>query len=95
MSLTVYQMTKNVDKSKFKALADDQINSPQKLNFVLGRVNILGKGENAGNQDFLLYPQCFKPSSKIKITISTVSFLPFPQCFKKHFLSGLLKAGFV
>ena len=23
--------------------------------------NILGKGENAGNQDFLLFSQCFQP----------------------------------
>ena len=33
----------------------------QKLKFVLGRVeNIVGKGENAGNQHFLLFPQCFQ-----------------------------------
>ena len=32
----------------------------QKLKFVLGRVgNIVGKGENAGYQHFLLFPQCF------------------------------------
>ena len=31
------------------------------LNFVLGSVeNIVGKGENAGNQQFLLFPQCFQ-----------------------------------
>ena len=24
--------------------------------------NIVGKGENAGNQHFLLFPQCFKKS---------------------------------
>ena len=29
--------------------------------FVLNGVeNILGKGENAGNQHFLLFPQCFQ-----------------------------------
>ena len=26
--------------------------------------NILGKGENAGNQHFLLFPQCFLPFTK-------------------------------
>ena len=26
--------------------------------------NIEGKGENAGNQHFLLYPQCFLPFQK-------------------------------
>ena len=25
--------------------------------------NIVGKGENAGNQHFLLFPQCFKKTS--------------------------------
>ena len=30
-------------------------------NFVMGRVeNIIGKGENAGYQHFLLFPQCFQ-----------------------------------
>ena len=24
--------------------------------------NIMGKGENAGNQNFLLFPQCFLPN---------------------------------
>ena len=33
----------------------------KKFNFVLGRVeNIAGKGENAGYQYFLLFPQCFQ-----------------------------------
>ena len=26
--------------------------------------NIEGKGENAGNQHFLLFPQCFQPHKK-------------------------------
>ena len=31
---------------------------------VIDRVeNVVGKGENAGNQDFLLFPQCFQKSS--------------------------------
>ena len=43
-----------------KALPDDKINVTQKLKFVLERVeNILGKGENAGYQHFLLFPKCF------------------------------------
>ena len=52
-------------KSKMKDFADDKMNVTQKLNFVLGRVeNIVGKGENAGNQHFLLFPQCFLPFRK-------------------------------
>ena len=32
--------------------------------FVFNRVeNIVGKGENAGNQHFLLFPQCFEKAS--------------------------------
>ena len=43
--------------SKLKAFADNKINVNEKLKFVMGRVeNIVGKGENAGNQHFLLFP---------------------------------------
>ena len=36
------------------------MNATQKLKYVLGRVeNILGKGENAGYQHFLLFPTMF------------------------------------
>ena len=52
---------KFLDWSKLKAFADEKINATRKLNFVLGRVeNIVGKGENAGYQHFLLFPQCFQ-----------------------------------
>ena len=52
---------KILDKSKFKAFADDKMILTQKLKFVLGREeNIVGKGENAGYQHFLLFPQCFQ-----------------------------------
>ena len=52
---------KILDRSKFKVHADDKINTTQNLNFVLGWVgNILGKGENAGYQHFLLFSNCFK-----------------------------------
>ena len=34
------------------------------MKFVLGRVeNIVGKGENAGYQRFLLFPQCSQKAS--------------------------------
>ena len=52
------------DWSKLKAFADDKINVTEKLKFVFGQVeNIVGKGENAGYQHFLLFPQCFQKSS--------------------------------
>ena len=52
---------KFLDRSKLKSFADDKINMIEKLKFVLGRVeNIVGKGENAVYQHFLLFPQCFQ-----------------------------------
>ena len=39
-----------------------------KIEIVLGRIeNIVGKGENAGNQHFLLFSQCFQ---KVSFTVS-------------------------
>ena len=55
---------KILDLSKLKAFSDDNLNVYQKLKFALGRVeNIVGKGENAGYQHFLLFPQCFLKNS--------------------------------
>ena len=49
-----------LDLSKLKAFTDDKLKVSEKLKFVLGKVeNIVGKGENAGYQHFLLFPQCF------------------------------------
>ena len=54
------------DWSKLKAFADNKINDTEKLKFDLGRVeNIVGKGENAGHQHFLLFPQCFQKASSL------------------------------
>ena len=55
---------KILDQSKFKAFVDDKINVTKELEFVSGRVeNIVGKKENAGNQHFLLFPQCCQKAS--------------------------------
>ena len=64
---------KILDWSKLKTYADDKINVILKVKFVLGRIeNIVGKGENAGYQHFLLFPLCsqkvpFSGSSKVWI----------------------------
>ena len=43
--------------SKMKALSDVKINVTEELKLVLGKLeNIMGKGENAGYQHFLLFP---------------------------------------
>ena len=55
---------KILDWSKLKALADDKIKVTQKSKFVSSKVeNIVGKGENAGYQHFLLFSQCFQKAS--------------------------------
>ena len=49
---------------QLKAFADNNLNVNKKLKFALGRVeNIVGKGENAGYQHFLLFPHCFQKAS--------------------------------
>ena len=49
-----------LNKLKFKAFAEDKTTVAQKLKFELWKEeNIMGKGENAGYQHFLLFPQCF------------------------------------
>ena len=52
---------KILDLSKLKVFADNKVNLTQKLKFAYGKVNnIVGKGENAGYQHFLLFPHCFQ-----------------------------------
>ena len=63
---------KILDWSKMRGFADDKKkNVTEKLKLVSGRVeNIVGKEENAGNQHFLLFPQCFQmPSSLGRSTL--------------------------
>ena len=60
-----------LELSKFKVFADDNLLT-EIAKFVIDRVeNIVGKGENAGYQHFLLYPQCFLSFSE--------NFLIFPS----------------
>ena len=53
-----------LDWTKLKAFADDKLNAGKIKISVYERLeNIVGKGENAGYQHFLLFPQCFRKSS--------------------------------
>ena len=63
---------KILDLSKLKALADfKRKNVIEKLKFVFGLVeNFVGKGENAGYQHFLLFPQCFQNASFSRVVKS-------------------------
>ena len=56
---TLYQMT--------KAFADGKLNVVQMMGFISEIVDMkhCGKGENAGCQHFLLFPQCFPKASQI------------------------------
>ena len=57
--------------SILKAFADNKINVIQRLKFALRRVeNIVGKGENAGYQHFLLFPTMFAEGSFFRIVKS-------------------------
>ena len=59
--LHLYQITKILDLSKLKAFADDKIYVTEKKKLALERVeNLVGKGENAGYQHFLFFPQFSK-----------------------------------
>ena len=79
---------KILDWSKLKAFTYDKIKVLRIIIFILDRVeNTVGKGENAGYQYFLLFPQCFQKtfylgSLKIRIVWYRVNkhFLLFPQC---------------
>ena len=52
---------KFLDVTKLKAFADDRVNVAEMMISVFDRVeNIVGKGENAGYQHFLLFPQYFQ-----------------------------------
>ena len=56
------------DWAKLKAFADDKINVTKKLQFIFGSIeNIVGKGENAGYQHFLLFPRCFQKASYTRL----------------------------
>ena len=51
-----------LDVTRLESFAGDKISEALMTISVFDRVeNIVGKGENAGNQHFLLFPQCFLP----------------------------------
>ena len=55
---------KFLDWSQLKAFADDKIKVTEKMKFVWEMVEtIVGRGENAGYQHFLLFPQYFQKTS--------------------------------
>ena len=55
---------KILDWTKLKAFADDKLDIAKTMTSVYDRVeNIVGKGENASYQHFLLFSRCFQKFS--------------------------------
>ena len=52
--------------TKFIGFADDKLNvAKMKISVLVRKENIVGKGENAGYQHFLFFPQCFQRVSSV------------------------------
>ena len=61
---------KILDWTKLKRFADDKLNVAKMLyiyKYFSGRIENVGKGENAGNQHFLLFPPCFQKTSSMGV----------------------------
>ena len=51
-----------------KALADNKLKCAHMMKFLFNRLeNILGKGESAGCQHFLLFPKCFRKATSTTV----------------------------
>ena len=62
MFVTIHSLPNDIilGMSKFEASADDKFSVTEIMGFVFERVeNIVGKGENAGYQHFLVFPTMF------------------------------------
>ena len=59
--LTLLFSLLKIDLSELKGCAEDILNVTQMMECDFNEVrNIVGKGENAGYQHFLLFPPCFQ-----------------------------------
>ena len=71
---TLYPMTKNLDLSKFKALADDNSKVTKMAKLVFNCLcvdNIVDKGENACNKRFPFFsPLCFQKPTSFRVVKS-------------------------
>ena len=67
------QNDKVLDWSQFKAFADDKLKvAKTRISVFDSREDIVGKGENAGYQHFLLFPQCFQKTSVLGLLKSEI-----------------------
>ena len=64
-------MQKNFRLVQIQRVADGTLVLAQKMRFVLKMIgNIVGKGEKADFQHFLLFPQCFQMISPLRIVLN-------------------------
>ena len=77
MYLKLYQTTRLwTDRSKLKALADDNLHEVQIMIQVHDWIeNILGKGENTGYQYVLYFSQCFEKLSCLRLLYDQTVFV--------------------
>ena len=59
LSFNPLPYNKFLDRTKLNAFADVKLNVAKTISVIDRAVNIVGKGENAGDQHFLLFSQCF------------------------------------
>ena len=57
---------KILDLSKLKVFADNKINGTHRKSSLVRIENIVGKGEHAGYQHFLLFLQCFQKAIDLR-----------------------------
>ena len=83
----------NLTRSELKAFTGEKLNINIMMISVFDRVdNIVGKGENAGTQHFLLFQKCFLPyqrryfsyGSQLKCRLEMLSSLHFSRVPKSH-----------
>ena len=72
--------------TKLKVFADNRINEAQMMISVLDWVeNTVGKGENAGFQHFLLFPQCFQKDPFLEVVRRRDCVVKSKMCIKPQY----------
>ena len=73
ITLQLFTIRQILAQSRLKAFADDKLSVAKTMISVFDRIeNIVGNGENAGYQHFLLFPQCFQEAfytNSLKVVI--------------------------
>ena len=77
-----------LDKTKFKAFADNKLNVAKIMIYVFdGGRKHCGKRRNAGYQHFLLFPHCFQKASFLGSLKLGINWQRVNNIFKVHYFS--------